>query len=89
MKTQTGSRGTALTLSLTSALDESGWSTPLPGRFTFGYDTLYLLYRRLCGPQGLSRRVRKISPPSEFDPQTVQPVANRYTDCAILAVGIG
>jgi hypothetical protein len=33
MKSQRGSRGIALTLSLTSALD-GGWSTPHPGRFT-------------------------------------------------------
>ena len=41
------------------------------------------MYRRLGGPQGRSGRVRKISPPPGFDPRTVQPVANRYTDCAI------
>jgi hypothetical protein len=41
------------------------------------------LYRRLGGSQGRSRRVRKISPPPEFDPRAVQPVASRYTDCAI------
>ena len=35
------------------------------------------------GPQGRSGRVRKISPPPGFDPRTVQPVASRYTDCAI------
>jgi hypothetical protein len=35
---------------------------------------------RLVGPQGLSGRVRKISPPPGFDPRTVQPVASRYTD---------
>jgi hypothetical protein len=40
------------------------------------------LYRRLGGPQGRSGRVRKISPPPEFDPQTVQSVASRYTDRA-------
>jgi len=34
------------------------------------------------GPLGRSGRVRKISPPLEFDPQTVQPVASRYTDWA-------
>jgi len=45
--------------------------------------TLYPLYRRLCGPQGRSGRVRKISPPSGFDPRTVQPVASRYADCSI------
>jgi hypothetical protein len=27
-----------------------------------------------------SGRLRKISPPSEFDPRTVQPVASRYID---------
>ena len=29
---------------------------------------------------GLSGRVRKISPPTGFDPWIVQPVASRYTD---------
>ena len=41
------------------------------------------LYRRLGGPQGRSGRVRKISPPQKFYPWTTQPVASRYTDCAI------
>jgi len=45
--------------------------------------TRYPLYRRLGGPQGRSGQVRKISPPQGFDPQTVQPVAIRYTDWAI------
>jgi len=31
----------------------------------------------------VSGRARKISPPSGFDPRTVQPVASRYTDHAI------
>jgi hypothetical protein len=43
--------------------------------------TRYPLYRRLGRPQGRSGRVRKISPPRGF----VQPVASRYTDCAIPA----
>ena len=47
--------------------------------------TQYPLYRRLGRPQGWSGRVRKISPPPGFDPWTVQPVASRYTDCAIPA----
>jgi len=38
------------------------------------------LYRRLSGPPGLSGWVRKISPPSGFDPRTVEPVVSRYTD---------
>ena len=41
--------------------------------------TPYPLYRKLGGPQGRSGQVRKISPPQEFDPRTVQPVASRYT----------
>ena len=45
----------------------------------------YPLYRRLGGPHGRSGRVRKISPPPELDPRTVQPVASRYTDWAIPA----
>ena len=45
----------------------------------------YPLYRRLGGPQGRPARVRKISPPPEFDPRTLQPVASRYSDWAIPA----
>ena len=40
----------------------------------------YPSYRRLGGPQSQSGQVRKISPPPGYDPQTVQPVASRYTD---------
>ena len=53
----------------------SGRSLP-PGK------TRYPLYKRLSGPQGQSGQVRKISPPPEFDPRTVQLVASRYTDWA-------
>ena len=70
------------TLSLTSALDGSGWSTPRPGRCTPG-KTRYPLYGRLGGPQDRSGRVRKISPPPGFDPPIVHPVGSRYTDWAI------
>ena len=38
--------------------------------------TRYPLYRKLGGPQDRSGRVRNISPPPGFDPQTVQPVAS-------------
>jgi len=41
-----------------------GWSTPRPGRFTFGKETRHPFYRRLCGPQGRVGRERKISPPT-------------------------
>ena len=37
---------------------------------------------RVSKPQDRSGRVWKISPPPGFDPQTVQPVASRYTDWA-------
>ena len=37
------------------------------------------------GPRARFGRVRKMSPSRGFDPRTVQPVASRYTDCAILA----
>jgi hypothetical protein len=47
--------------------------------------TRYPLYRRLGRLQGRSGRVRKISPLPRFDLQNVQPVASRYTDCAIPA----
>jgi len=50
--------------------------------------TRYPLYRRLGGLQGRSGMVRKISPPLRFDPRTVQPVASRYTDWAIPALGL-
>ena len=43
----------------------------------------YPLYRRLGGLQVRSGQVRKISLPPGFDPQTVQPVASRCTNCAI------
>jgi len=42
--------------------------------------TRYPLYRRLGGPQSRSGQMRKISPPSGFDPRIIQPVASRYTD---------
>ena len=72
------------TLSSTSALGESGWSTQRLCRFNPRKDTGYLWYRRLGGPQGRPGRVRKTSPLPGFDPRTVQPVASRHTDYAIL-----
>jgi len=47
--------------------------------------TQYPQCRRLVGAQGLSGRMRKISPPTEFDPQTVQPFVSRYLDYTIPA----
>jgi hypothetical protein len=57
-----------------------GWGVSVTPRslFTPG-KTRYPLHRWLGGPQSWSGRVRKISPPSGFDPRTVQPVASRNT----------
>jgi hypothetical protein len=72
------------TLSLTPAIDEVGgqchnWSALPPGK------TRYPMYRRLGGPQGLSGRVRKISPSPGFGPPTFQLIASRCTEYAIPA----
>jgi len=37
------------------------------------------------GPRAVLDGVRKIAPPPEFDFRTIQPIASRYTDCAIPA----
>ena len=50
--------------------------------------TRLLLYKKLGGPQGRSERMRIISPPPEFDPRIIQPVASRYTDCATGSIHI-
>ena len=71
------------TLPSTSALDGGGWSTPDPGPFTPGKDPVPTFW--LGGHQGRSGRVRKISIPPGFDPQTGQLAASHDTDCAIPA----
>jgi len=67
------------TLSWTSALDEGGWSTPRPGRFTSGKETSSPPYWRLGGSQRRSGRVWKVSSVPGLDPRTVQPVASCYS----------
>ena len=49
------------TLSLTSALDVCGFSSPRPARFTPGNESRYVMYSRLRGPQGRYGRERKVS----------------------------
>jgi hypothetical protein len=78
---QTGSRGIAL-LFLDHGTRRGEGSASCPGCSSLPGKTKYSLCRRLGGPQGRSGQVWKISPPPGFDPQTVQPVASRYTDCA-------
>jgi hypothetical protein len=58
---------------------------PCPGCFTPEKETWHPLCRRLDGPQGWSGWVWKISSSPGFNPWTVQAVASRYTEYAILA----
>ena len=71
------SRGIALPF-LDHGTRKGEGSASLPGRSLPLRKTRYPLYRRLGGPQGQSRQVRKTSPPPGFDPRTVQPVASLY-----------
>ena len=82
MKAQGGSSYSSL--SLTSALDQSGCSTP-HRRFTPRKETKFSSHRKLGGFQGRPVRVRKISPPQGFEHRTVQPVESSNTDWAIPA----
>jgi len=52
-------------------------STPRSGHLSFGSDKVHFV------PQGLTGRVLKISPITEFDPRYYQPVARRCTYYAI------
>jgi hypothetical protein len=65
-------------LSLTLALDGSGWLTPRPGCFSPGKEIRYALNRRLGETQSLSERVRKIPLLTRFDPRTIQLLAGHY-----------
>jgi hypothetical protein len=67
---------------MTTALEEGERLASRPGRSLPPEKTQYPLYRRLGAPQSRSGQVRKISPAPGFDPQTVQPIASRYTDYA-------
>jgi hypothetical protein len=67
-------------LSLTSALDGVGGQRHEPVALLPG-ETRYALYRRLGGaPWPVWKGVENLAPPLEFNPRTVQPVANHYTD---------
>ena len=65
--------------SMTVALEGGEGSAARPGRTLPPGKTLYTLYRRLGGPQRLSRRAENLAPLG-FDPPTVQPVVSRYTN---------
>ena len=56
-----------------------------PDHFTPWKETWYPLYMRLGGPQPICTGAENLTPiPLGFNPQTVQPVANHYTDNTIL-----
>jgi len=74
-----GSRGIAL-LFLDHGTRRGDWSASRPGRTLPPRKDPVL--RWLGWLQGRSRQVQKTSPPSGFDPRTVQAVASRYTDWA-------
>ena len=50
------------TLSLTSALDECGWSTPLPGRFTPVKDPVPILQEVGWAPRAVWTSVENLAP---------------------------
>jgi hypothetical protein len=85
MKAQRGCRGTSLFFFLTSARDEGGCSTPHPKNFSLGKVIRYLFFRRIGGNHGPSGRVQVELVTTRIQSRTVQTVANRNTDYAILA----
>jgi hypothetical protein len=70
-----GSRRIALLLNLCARW---GWAVNATLRPLYSRERLAT--RMLGGPQGRSELMCKISPPSGFDPRTVQPVESRYID---------
>jgi hypothetical protein len=64
------------------ALDGGGWSTPRLGRLTPWNNPLPVY--EAGWSQSQSGRVWETSLTPVFDPRTVQPVASRYTDYAVM-----
>jgi hypothetical protein len=75
------------TPTLTSTLDGAEWLTPHSGRFNPppGEKPPIRILQEAEWVSGPVWRVRKIWLPTEFEPQTVRPVAIRYTDSDIPA----
>ena len=68
-------------LSLTMALDESGWSTPRSGRFNPRKDPLLIVWEAGWNPGPVWTGAENLAPPPPgFDPRTVQSVASHYTN---------
>jgi hypothetical protein len=62
-------------------LKEGGWLAPRSGRLTTGNNPLPAVQEAGWGPRRFGQ-LRKISTLLGFDPQTIQLIANRYTDYA-------
>jgi len=62
------------TLSLTSALDVSGWSTPRPGRFTLGKEPVPIVQEAGWVPGPVWTGAENLPPPLGFDPRLNQAV---------------
>ena len=73
------------TLSLTSTIDGTGWLTPHSGHFTPREESLVHILQEAEWASGPVWWVQKILVPTGFEPQTVRPVAIRYTDSDIPA----
>jgi len=67
------------TLSLTSAPDGGGWSTPRLGRLTPGNDSVPIVREAGWAPVSVWTGTDNLGPPPGCAPRTVQFVANRYT----------
>jgi hypothetical protein len=59
-----------------------GWSTPSPGHFTYGNDSVPILYEDWMAPGPVWTGAENLAPTGIRSPD-VQPVASRYTDWAI------
>jgi hypothetical protein len=75
------------TLSLAWALDAVRGQDQAPAPL-HSAKTQYKLFRWFDGPQGRSRRVRKFSPPPEFDSRTVPLEPFRFLPVVFHAVEI-
>jgi hypothetical protein len=73
----------SFTLTLTSAQDGVGWSTPRPDRFNPG-KTRYPLNRRLGWPQRRAGTLRKISPPPKIENLLIFGITERHEQCIAL-----
>jgi len=67
------------TLSLTSALDGSSWSTPRPRRFTPEKGSVPIVQKTGWAPGSVWTVAENLAPPG-LDIRTIEPVASRYTN---------